>query len=187
MSWSDAFVLVVVLGWIPPLGFGLLLLLNRERTPFRLVIGCLLLVISLPWLASAIQIPLARSRAYLVQCRSNLKVVGLAMSMYKDDFNGQLPPSLEMVVKYIGKDRYFSCPGSPSTQGAVPYSYSPVQNPKPHVMICWDPAPHTIRHGVFGLFSTKQRNVLCADEHVETMDERDFQSLFAKQTGKSSR
>jgi hypothetical protein len=183
MSWSNAFVLVVVLGWIPPLGFGLLLLLNRKRTPFRLVMGCLLLVISLPWLAGAIQIPLARSKAYLIQCHSNLKVVGLAMSMYKDDFNGQLPPSLDMLVKYVDKDLYFACPGSPSAKGAVPYFYSPEQNPEPNDMICWDPSLHTIRHGIFGLLSTKQRNVLFADGKVRTLSEPDFQKLHAKQTG----
>jgi hypothetical protein len=183
MNWANAYVFVVVLGWIPPLGFGLSLLLNRNRTPFRLVLGCLLLVISLPWLAGAIQIPLARSKAYLIQCHSNLRVVGLAMSMYRDDFNGQLPPSLDMVVKYVGKDRYFACPGSPSIKGAVPYFYWLREIPNPSDMICWDPVPHTIRHGIFGLFSTKQRNVLFGDLKVKTLDEATFQSLYAKQTG----
>jgi len=183
MSWSGVLVLVVLLGWIPPLGFGLLLLLNKKRTPFRLVLGCLLLVISLPWLAGAIQIPLAQSKAYLVQCHSNLMAVGIALSMYRDDFNDQLPPSLNMAVKYLGQDRYFACPGSPSTKGTVPYFYWPVRNPKPNDMICWDPAPHTIRHGIFGLFSTEQRNVLFADSHVETLEESAFQRLHAKQTG----
>ena len=187
MSWSDASVLAVMLGWIPPLGLGLVLLLKKNRTAFHSLLGGILLVLGIIWLAGAHQVSAARGIARAMLCRNNLAELGLALRMYRDDYNAQLPPSLEPLPRYLGRDFLFTCPtDSMARNGGYAYLYLPVKDPKPSDMVCWDPVPHVTRHGILRYLSTTQRNVLFADGHVNTVSEAEFQILYAKQTGESS-
>ncbi len=75
----------------------------------------LLVVIALIALLAAILTPVlysARRAAQRTVCASNLRQIGLAVRMYRDDYQ-ELPPYLSAVHGYVGDSRVFVCPVDP--------------------------------------------------------------------------
>ncbi|GIV08696.1 MAG: hypothetical protein KatS3mg019_0787 [Fimbriimonadales bacterium] len=75
----------------------------------------LLVVIALITLLAAILLPAlmsARRSAQRTACISNLRQIGLAVRMYRDDYQ-ELPPYLSAVHAYTGDPRIFVCPVDP--------------------------------------------------------------------------
>lgn len=85
----------------------------RNRHGFTLVE--LLTVIAIVAILVAILFPvymLARRAGQRTVCISNLRQIGLAMRMYRDDYD-ELPPYLSKVYPYVRKRRLFVCPVDP--------------------------------------------------------------------------
>lgn len=75
----------------------------------------LLVVVAIIALLMALLLPvytLARRAGQRTVCISNLRQVGLAVRMYRDDYN-ELPPYLSKVASYVGDARVFVCPFDP--------------------------------------------------------------------------
>jgi prepilin-type N-terminal cleavage/methylation domain len=75
----------------------------------------LLVVIGIIALLMAILTPAllsARRGAQRTACISNLRQIGLAVRMYRDDYE-ELPPYLSAVRAYVGDPRVFVCPVDP--------------------------------------------------------------------------
>lgn len=75
----------------------------------------LLVVIALIALLAAILLPTllsARRGAQRTTCISNLRQIGLAVRMYRDDYQ-ELPPYLSAARGYVGDSRVFVCPVDP--------------------------------------------------------------------------
>jgi prepilin-type N-terminal cleavage/methylation domain-containing protein len=119
----------------------------------------LLVVIAIIAVLAAILFPVflrAREAARAAACRSNLRQIGMAVQMYRDDF-GELPPRLSALHPgYIGEPRLFLCPSDPEQghregneflegdlhlKSGVSYDYLPnwVEAQK---LDWWEPAPH---------------------------------------------
>lgn len=204
MSSDAVYLAALLLGWIAPLGLGMLLFFKKVTSPSLRVVLSIILGLGVVWLIIATlsldSLPHTRGKAELVHCQSYLRQLGLGIQMYRDDFNGQLPLSLnQTVASYIGSrepptlfDSSLEPPilyvGKTHRGSAAdfPFYYWPRANPKPQDMLCWDALPHVIHHGILRFSSTSQRNVLFADMHVEVLNEPDFQSLYARETGTSA-
>lgn len=75
----------------------------------------LLVVVALIALLVAVLLPVvqnARRAAQRTVCISNLRQIGLAVRMYRDDYQ-ELPPYLSAVRSYVGDLRVFVCPVDP--------------------------------------------------------------------------
>jgi prepilin-type N-terminal cleavage/methylation domain-containing protein len=76
----------------------------------------LLVVIAIIVLLAALLFPvlaMVREQARQTRCRSNLRQVGLALAMYRDDY-GAVPPRLStLAAGYISDPRIFLCPSDP--------------------------------------------------------------------------
>ena len=178
-------ILTVLLCWtlVVPLGIFIWTLIeivtvnaDSEGRPFDSKFGCfgiaaILLVIVL-FMATTMAVPAAmllpalskaREKARQVSCTSNLKQVGLAYMMYCDDNNGMPPPSMDLLVPYVGNDKVSHCPSLPpeDTRPAyrmVVYPFSPDKMTRPST------APIIIER----LGNHKNNlNIYYADGHVE--------------------
>lgn len=109
----------------------------------------------------------ARERARQASCTSNIKQLGLALSMYAADHNGWYPPSTdwaEPMNGYVKNAQVFQCPSDmtdepepptdptspePSDVLHVDYAYRPglSSDDMPQTLILWDdePARHSSR------------------------------------------
>lgn len=96
------------------------LLISRYRSAFTLVE--LLVVIAVLSLLAALLFPSfakARSQARRTACVSNLKQIGMAFHMYRQDFDGGLPTHLSIVnASYLRDARALLCP-SDSKRGQI--------------------------------------------------------------------
>ncbi len=76
----------------------------------------LLVVIAIIALLAALLFPVfsqARARARETACRGNLRQIGLAVHLYRDDFD-ELPPHLSTLAPaYVSEPRLFLCPNDP--------------------------------------------------------------------------
>lgn len=75
----------------------------------------LLVVVAIIALLMAILLPvytLARRAAQRTVCISNLRQIGLAVRMYRDDYD-ELPPYLSKIYPYVREGRVFICPVDP--------------------------------------------------------------------------
>ncbi|CUU37176.1 MAG: prepilin-type N-terminal cleavage/methylation domain-containing protein [Fimbriimonadales bacterium] len=75
----------------------------------------LLVVIAIIALLMAILLPvytLARRAGQRTVCISNLRQIGLAVRMYRDDYD-ELPPYLSKIYPYVREGRVFICPVDP--------------------------------------------------------------------------
>ncbi len=62
-----------------------------------------------------------RGRAMRANCQSNLRMIGLAVNGYSEDYDGDFPPSLAHLYPNYGIDaKVFSCPSSPSHYQDLP-------------------------------------------------------------------
>ncbi len=87
---------------------------RRERAGFTLIE--LLVVMAIISLLAAILFPVfgqARKAARQTVCVSNLRQVGLALSLYREDY-GDLPPHISTLVPaYVSAPRLLVCPNDP--------------------------------------------------------------------------
>jgi prepilin-type processing-associated H-X9-DG protein len=69
----------------------------------------------------------ARERARAAACMSNMKQLGMGLSMYVQDYDEHLPRKenwCDGLMLYVKDPKYFQCPSLPSEQGAQAYNAS---------------------------------------------------------------
>jgi len=128
-----------------------------RRVAFTLIE--LLVVAAIITVLAAILLPAfasARALAQRIVCTSNLRQIGLAVQMYRQDYD-ELPPHLSAInASYVREPRIFICPsdpkggkhtGNPRLEGTlflpsgVSYDYVP-QWKTAQELGWWNPAPH---------------------------------------------
>jgi hypothetical protein len=120
-----------------------------------------------------------RAGAEVANCRSSLKQIGYAISMYLCDHDEEMPPSLEVLATtghYIDNPSVFVCPASPMEihkgqrfPSECSYYYAPLVDmenvPDPaSVPIAWDKGDW---HSSYWRPHPMYVSVLYADLHVE--------------------
>lgn len=178
-------VALVCYGWIAVLVCGVLLLISAYRNHRAKTTACVTLTMGIVWLVLVGVGPsLLRYRGRLAVCQSNLKQIYLGVSMYRDDHNGQMPPSLSVIQSNIVSRRVFECievtpEGSSSDvrpRCDSDYEYRYIAHPSSNDVIFWDLNEHRPR-GVWRFVIRARRPVLYADGHVEALDQQKFQLL----------
>lgn len=178
-------ILTILLFWtlVVPLGVFIWTLVeictvnaDSEGRPFDSKFGCLgigaILLVVFLFMGVTMAIPAgmllpalaqAREKARQVSCVGNLKQLGLAYLLYCDANNGMPPPSMDLLVPYVGNDKVSHCPSLPpeDTRPAyrmVVYPFSPDKMTRPST------APIIIER----LGNHKNNlNICYADGHVE--------------------
>src|SRR5262245_33710611 len=78
----------------------------------------LLVVIAILALLAGLLFPVlaqVRETARQTRCRSNLRQIGLAIVMYREDYNEAIPPRLSSICPtYVTDPRLFLCPSDPN-------------------------------------------------------------------------
>jgi prepilin-type N-terminal cleavage/methylation domain-containing protein len=132
--------------------------LTRSRRPAFTLIE-LLVVIAIIALLAALLFPVlraSRAKARETTCGSQMRQIGLALQMYRDDC-GELPPHLSSLFPaYVRDARLFVCPSDPKQghqdgndflesdlylKSGVSYDYLPNWSEALHLG-WWQPAPH---------------------------------------------
>jgi prepilin-type processing-associated H-X9-DG protein len=116
----------------------------------------------------------AREVAANLTCATNLSGLGKAMLIHANDYNDELPASLETLKKTAEvTDQSLSCGCDREGKGGIPYVYRGVDlrntSANPDLITVYCKRDH--RGG---------RNVLFLDSHVEWMTEEQFQRLIEK-------
>lgn len=87
----------------------------------------MLIVVGIIWLLAALLLPVfssARKRSYESQCVSHLRQIGMAISMYLQDYDDQYPPHLmSLMPMYVSDRRIFLCRVDPYEGDAPPGQY----------------------------------------------------------------
>ncbi len=87
---------------------------GKGRAIAGIVLGGVGLIL-IPLVAAAILIPslnTAREHAHRAQCMSNLKRIGLAVSMYAEEHDGMIPRKFDDLHQYATSDKIFVCPSA---------------------------------------------------------------------------
>ncbi|NOZ22729.1 MAG: hypothetical protein GXP25_16750 [Planctomycetes bacterium] len=143
-------------------------------------------------IVAAIAIPSlvkARAAVHKTVCLSNLRQIGLGITMYMEDFNDKFPPDLQTLYpKYVPSKQTFKCHkdkapkreqwGKQTVEVSYTYIFIPggldtVVAPS-EAIIAFDSKP---RH-------EGKRTVLFVDGHVQSMKEAAFQEKMAAQKWK---
>ncbi len=114
-------------------------------------------------------------------CRSNLKALGVELSLYRGAHRGQMPLSLKELpaVKNSGSG-LLECleTGYSTRDGAYfSYAYRRPSRPQPRDIIVWDVKPHIPMHSVFKWMNRPFRQVLRVDGSVSRLSEEEFEQL----------
>lgn len=169
-------------GWLGVLVCGILLLFSAYRNHRPKTAACITLSVALIWFLLAWgKFHLIRYRGWYAVCQSNLKQICLAVHMYRDDHNGQMPPNVAVILSNVNvSPRVFQCPAVPrrpdSSYGDLDYGYRFVAYPNSNDVIFWDIDEHRPTGGL-RFFIPARRSVLYFDGHVEALDQRKFQML----------
>lgn len=123
----------------------------------------------------------AKRSVHTATCKSNLKQIGLALLMWRNDNKGKMLPKLSDLCDQLNAaKRIFVCPADKApkkTAKGLECSYDYVaglsSKTPPSTIVAYDNDPN--RHGEPG------RNVLCYDGHVEWMSEAKFQERLKGQ------
>ncbi len=109
----------------------------------------------------------AREQARSVVSMSNLKQIGLALIMYADEHQGNLPASLEDAKSYYGNAKILESPHKPKDFAGPSYLYISGQTTAAdyHNIVVYENPE----------FSKDKINVLFLDGHVEAMTPEAFQ------------
>ncbi|NLX07152.1 MAG: DUF1559 domain-containing protein [Phycisphaerae bacterium] len=112
----------------------------------------------------------ARETARRSVSMSNLRQIGIAMMMYANDFEDQLPPDLEALVanRYVTKE-VFSSPLKPEAFDGPSYVYT-----GPRKLSEVPDVTHEILAHENPAYLSEGTNVLFADSHVEWMKPDEF-------------
>ncbi len=108
-------------------------------------------------------------------CAAQLNGIGKACYMYMSDFDGKMPPNLEILIETEDLvPRMFLCPGSNDKEGENSYIYRGAdldKNSSSELVIAYDKKKN--HHG-------KARSVLFSDSHVKIYTEEKFQEIIAR-------
>jgi prepilin-type processing-associated H-X9-DG protein len=117
----------------------------------------------------------ARAGARSKECMSNLKQIGLALTIYANDHDRLFPPTLDALMPYYLTDEtLLRCPSR--LRGKQGYLYVPglTSSSSPGTIVAFDKLGN---HG--GV-----RHVLFVDSHVMLWSEEEFQNLYEEQRTK---
>jgi len=110
----------------------------------------------------------ARGKARMSHSMTNLRQIGLALSMWADQHEGRMPSSLDELLGSVGSEKIFT---DPETGGR--YSYVGAgrkwQEGGGDQVVAYSPS-----------YSNGGRNVLFSDGHVEFMDSRRFDDALSR-------
>ena len=134
-----------------------------------------LAVITLPWLLcfavllAAFSFPTGRSLHELedrLDCASNLRQVYLALKMYAEEHDDQLPPRVDAILNpYLGGCKeLLHCPNAEANE---PYGYHPSARIGSPAVLMWDQVSN----------HANGRNVLFADGEVKWLSEEEFKAV----------
>ncbi len=121
-------------------------------------------------------------------CVSNLKLLNIGLTMYKDENEGHLPPSLDALLKWNADflhddlEKYSRCPLTGREYKFIPYTSEADSDSAPFRPILLDePGCHQIRtRSLFKKSISSQTPILFSDGHVyvELNDRRDYLDIY---------
>jgi len=114
----------------------------------------------------------AKVQAARITCRSNLKIIGMALLMYCNDNKDKFPPDLETLVTktYIRDNKMLICPATKLRDSYIYRGASITTSDIPMMIMVYEKLSN---HG-------GGRNVLFLDCHVEWVTEERFQELIKR-------
>ncbi len=119
--------------------------------------------------------PVHRPTAKRIQCAAQLNGIGKACYMYIGDFEGKMPPNLEILMEnHDLVPRVFFCPSSSDKEGNNSYVYRGGdldENCSGELVTAYDKKKN--HHGEI-------RNILFMDSHVKKYTEEMFQDIIAR-------
>lgn len=114
-------------------------------------------------------------------CQSNLFQIGRAITTYRNEHGGKVPPDFHSLIAALRSKTALVCPltGYVTSPVYLERSYTcrfPTR-PNDSDTLCWDSGAHHPWHTVFRFMNHDSRNVLYANGKVVTLSEQQFQHL----------
>lgn len=148
--------------------------MNRKKIFIGILVAILILYFLLLFIEDAFNSSNISGR--MLGCENQLKMIAKAMNLYRIEWDGQWPESLEAMKKYfVPPNRIPKCPGERNEDETSDYRIYFYFKPKVEevVPVCWDSKPHYNKKAK--LFpSIKKWNVLYSDGDIERLFEREL-------------
>lgn len=117
----------------------------------------------------------SKEMAYRVQCASQLNTIGKACYIYMEDFEGKMPPDLEILVETEDLvHKIFVCPWSGDEVGENSYVYRGVD------LDDSSSATMVVAYDKKGNHPDGTRNVLFMDSHVKKYSAEGFRTRMER-------
>jgi len=152
---------------------------NVNLSRFTKAGGILLVILLIVWLLLFMfgfpQIGKPPAKHMQIQCQSLLSAIGRSIVMYRNEFENQMPPDLEILCETEGMDqRGLLCPASDDKPGMCSYIYrgSDLAGDSPEEMI--------VAYDKIENHNSDYRNILFFNGTVKQLEEKDFQILIAQ-------
>jgi len=172
--------IIPFIGWLAAI-VGIILAivaLTKKTTAKVCAILAIVFAVATPVISVVITIPAvigARHRAKQIMCQTNLHAIGQAVSGYAIENKDRFPQHLkDLHPRYLASLKMLKCPSKPNKECGYFYfaqeRLSNMREPAQTIIAC----DFRENHGGRG------RNVLFADNHIQWMDEKDFQKALRK-------